>query len=169
MKKNIVFMTVIFISLYALFGCSATSEANYIQKNINIDIPKPINVSCSDNHGGFHGDGKTFAKLEFSPEDEGIILKEFQDNDNWRELPLSENINLLMYGGIRGETSYSYNIAEDFEIPKIENGYWYFVDRHSESTDSSSDTEIFNRFSFNLTIAMYDVDTNILYYVEFDT
>ena len=48
-------------------------------------------------------------------------------------------------------------------------GYWYFVDRNSENGDSSSDSEIFNRNSFNITVALYDLDENILYYLEFDT
>ena len=169
MKKIIAFPIILIISVYALFGCSVTSDAKYIEQQIGIYMPEPKNINFEDEHGGFHGDGHTFAKLEFSLQDEEHILKEFEENPNWNGLPLSENINLFMYGGVRGGTSYSYNIAEKFKIPKIKNGYWYFVDRNSESTDSSSDTEIFNRFSFNLTIAMYDVDTSTLYYVEFDT
>lgn len=64
---------------------------------------------------------------------------------------------------------YDFNIAKEFKIPKIENGYWYFVDRNSENGDSASDSEIFNRNSFNITVALYDLDENILYYLEFDT
>lgn len=169
MKKTIILIVVIIVSTYVIWEGSDKSEIRYIEKQIGIDIPKALNMNYVDEHGGFHGDGKTFAKLEFLAEDEEGILKEVEDNANWHELPLRENINLLMYGGMRGDRSYSYNLADNFEIPKIENGYWYFLDRHSESTDSSSDLRIFNRFSFNLTIAMYDVDSNTLYYVEFDT
>jgi len=44
-----------------------------------------------------------------------------------------------------------------------------FVDRHSESKDIHSDIDLFSRHSFNFTIALYDVDSNTLYYYEFDT
>ena len=32
-----------------------------------------------------------------------------------------------------------------------------------------SDLSLFDRYSFNFTIVMYDLDTDILYYYEFDT
>ena len=54
-------------------------------------------------------------------------------------------------------------------IPQIENGYYYFLDRHSRSVDSYDDSDVLDRYSFNFTIAIYDADNDILYYVEFDT
>ncbi len=169
MKNRIALAIVVIISAYALLGCSVKSDEKYIEEQIGINIPEPENISYVDEHGGFHGDGHIFAKVEFLAKDKETILNELKENSKWRELPLSENLNLFMYGGMRDGTSYGYNIAGELGIPKIENGYWYFFDRHSESIDASSDTKLFNRFSFNLTIAMYDADTNILYYVEFDT
>ena len=58
---------------------------------------------------------------------------------------------------------------DDLEIPQIENGYYYFYDRHDEATDPYDDSEFLARFSFNFTLAIYDSDTNTLYLCEYDT
>ena len=61
------------------------------------------------------------------------------------------------------------NIYERYSIPKIENGYYYFLDRHNESNDKYDDTNLNNRASWNFTLAIMDIDTNIIYYYELDT
>ncbi len=45
----------------------------------------------------------------------------------------------------------------------------YYSDRHSESRNEKDDAELFNRMSFNFTIAIYDTDNHVLYYYELDT
>lgn len=54
-------------------------------------------------------------------------------------------------------------------VPKIENGYYCFVDRHSQSKDKKDDSPLLNRYSINCSLAIYDTDTNLLYYLELDT
>ncbi len=118
-----------------------------------------------DTHGGFHGDGSYYLILDCSNNEEKALKKV----ENWNKLPLSENLNLIMNGGNKDGVTYGYELAEEAHIPKIENGYYKFEDRSSESTDSSDDTELFDRGSFNFSIAIYDSDTNKMYYFEFDT
>jgi hypothetical protein len=55
------------------------------------------------------------------------------------------------------------------ETLALNNGVYKFVDRHSEAVDKSDDASLFERHSYNFSIAAYDLDTNILYYFEFDT
>ena len=62
-----------------------------------------------------------------------------------------------------------YELAEKADIPEIEEGYYYFIDRFSETKDKYSDEDLLNRYSFNFTIVLFDNKTNILYYYEFDT
>lgn len=114
-----------------------------------------------DTHGGLLGDGLYYLILDCSEKQE-TALKKVQD---WKPLPLSENLNRMLYGG----GSYSYGLAGETHIPKIENGYYLFKDRHSESTDSSDDTALFDRYSFNFSVGIYDTDTDRLYYLAFDT
>ena len=54
-------------------------------------------------------------------------------------------------------------------MPKVENGYYIFEDNQLEGTDSSDDSELLNRSSFNFKIAVYDCDADRMYYFEFDT
>lgn len=118
-----------------------------------------------DTHGGFHGDGSYYLILDCSGNKEEA-LEIVQD---WKKLPLSENLNLLMYGGEKYGINYVYELAEEAHMPKIENGYYIFEDRHSESKDSADDSGIFGRYSYNFSIAVYDSDIDKLHYFEFDT
>lgn len=122
-------------------------------------------VDEADTHGGFHGDGSYYLILDCSENRE----KALENVKGWKELPLSKNLNIIMYGGEKDGMTYGYNLAEEAKIPEIKNGYYYFFDRHSESTDASDDTNLLARASFNFTLAIYDSDTDRMYYFEFDT
>ncbi len=163
MKK----ITAIIISLLCLVGCGNpnTSTIKHIQKKINLDITNCNIETDKDEHGGFHGDGDYFVKAQCQDDFDNEIKK----TGLWKELPLTENLELIMYGGKKDDVTYVYELANNAGIPKIENGYYYFIDRHTESQNKYSDLDLFNRYSFNFTIALYDNDTNILYYYEFDT
>ncbi|MBQ2901392.1 MAG: hypothetical protein IJE49_06040 [Agathobacter sp.] len=122
-----------------------------------------IVVDEADSHGGFHGDGSYYLILDCSENKE----KALENVKGWKELPLSSNLQLMMYGDESG--AYGYNLAEVAKIPEITNGYYYFCDRHSQSSDANDDTNVLNRASFNFIIAIYDSDTGKMYYFEFDT
>lgn len=122
-------------------------------------------VEEQDTHGGFLGDGSYYLILDCSNNKETAL----EIVDIWNNIPLSENLDLIMFGGKKDGISYKYELSEEAHIPKIENGYYHFRDRHSKATDSSDDSELFRRASFNFSLAMYDSDTNIFYYFEFDT
>ena len=110
-----------------------------------------------DTHGSFLGDGSYYLILDCSDNPEAA-LKIVAD---WKQLPLSWNLKRIMYG--------SHNLSEEAHMPKIENGYYYFEDRHSKATDPSDDSDLFGRGSYNFSLAVYDADTHRLYYFEFDT
>ena len=122
-------------------------------------------IEEKDTHGGFHGDGSYYLILDCSEKSEQSteLIKD------WKPLPLTENLQLIMYGGEKDGVSYGYNLAEKAHWPFINNGVYKFVDRHSEAVDKSDDASLFERPSYNFSIAAYDLDTNILYYFEFDT
>lgn len=50
-------------------------------------------------------------------------------------------------------------------IPKVENGCYYFIDRQHDTER----TGLLYRRSYNFSLAIYDLDENILYYCEIDT
>lgn len=169
MKRKCLAVLLSCAMLFAYAGCGQQNmdTSSSVAKGKYFDFHKRdfVVVEEADTHGGFHGDGTYYIILDCS-DDQEQALSIVAD---WETLPLSENLELMLYGGTREGVIYGYDLAETAKIPKIENGYYYFYDRHSESTDSRDDSELFERSSFNFSLALYDVDTSTLYYVEFDT
>lgn len=156
--KKLVWYLLCLALVCGLVGCDNGSEnyAGFMKDDFVV-------VEEMDTHGGFHGDGTYYLILDCSQNKE----KALENVKGWKELPLSKNLELIMYGDESGR--YGYNLAEEANIPKIENGYYYFCDRHSERTDTSDDSNLLSRASFNFSLAIYDSDTDRMYYVEFDT
>ncbi|MBR2879752.1 MAG: hypothetical protein IKC02_03670 [Oscillospiraceae bacterium] len=155
-------ITVALLACFLFTGCAAAGgESDYFGFNAK----EFIVAEEADTHGGFHGDGSYYLILDCSGNAEraGEIIAD------WQALPLTENLQIVMYGGIKDRVSYSYGFAEEAHWPAITNGVYKFVDRHSEAVDKSDDTKLLDRFSFNFSIAVYDLDTDTLYYFEIDT
>ena len=168
--KKTFFALVLIISTVFLSGCSVfESEVKSVSKQIGVDLPKPAEMEFSNTHGGFHGDGETFAKFKFDEEDAKTVEEEISQNESWKELPMSENLSIILFGGEKDGINYGHFLDGEYEIPQVKNGYWFFNDRHSESTDSSSDAELLNRGSYNFTAAIYDSDNSVLYFYKLDT
>lgn len=157
------------LMIFSLVGCGKKDIQSDISESLGIDVRKGNVLMDSDSHGGFHGDGMLFQQISF---EDSKFSDEIKDNDGWKPMPLSQNMEALVYG-IEVDTSsigpYLTDESGDTIIPDIQNGYYYFYDRHSESKDPFSDKDILNRASFNFTLALYDSDNRVLYYVEFDT
>lgn len=114
----------------------------------------------------------TFIVLSFDEEEAGGLKAQMEGRQGWHPLPLSENAGILVYGYDTEEMQTGPYLCDEQGqgvIPQIQNGYYYFYDRQSESTDAYDDTDVFDRGSYNFTLAVYDSDMDMLYYVEFDT
>lgn len=124
----------------------------------------------SDTHGGFHGDGIRYLEFAFSDDS---FLQKIQEDNTWHALPIQEwEITALLYGAEQDGVSYGAAFCDDDGeplFPAVENGYYLFYDRNEESETPFDCTGVLERNSFNLTIALYDADTNQLYYAELDT
>lgn len=153
MKKTALFVCIlimIFISAYCITESFTYDYFGFSKNDFEI-------IEELDTHGGFHGDGSYYLTLDCSANKE----KALENISDWHQLPLSDNLEFIMYGG--------YHLAEKAKIPKIENGYYRFYDRHSESNNRNDDSELLERHSYNFSFAIYDTDTNKFYYFEFDT
>jgi hypothetical protein len=123
-------------------------------------------IEESDTHGGFHGDGYYYLILDCSENREQAM----ELIEDWKQLPLTENLQIIMYGGEKDGISYAPKLPEEAHWPIISNGVYKFVDRYSEFVaDRSDDAKLFDRHSYNFSVAVYDFDTDKLYYFEFDT
>lgn len=159
------------VCMLCMVGCSKPgSITNEISEIIEVNLGNVEYVTRIDTHGGFHGDGSTIISMQLPSES---VLEQIQNNANWNSLPLTENLTAVLYGITEGNSTIGPYITVDDTrnpaVPEITNGYYFFLDRHSQSTDSRDDTNVLSRASFNLTIAIYDCDTEMLYYLEFDT
>ncbi|MBO7208118.1 MAG: hypothetical protein J6V58_00095 [Clostridia bacterium] len=137
---------VISLTPTAIYISETTEHFGFAKKDFTV-------VEEIDTHGGFHGDGSYYLILDCSDNKDKALEKV----KNWNKLPLSENLNNIMYGN---------SLTEEAHLPTIENGYYMFKDRQTDSTD---DSELFDEASYNFSIAIYDSDTDKMYYFDFDT
>ncbi len=122
-------------------------------------------VAENDTHGGFLGDGDYYLILDCSDNTE----KALENIEGWKRLPMSENLELLMFGGEKNGEAYGYMLSEYAHMPRIENGFYFFEDRFDGAENPCDDSELLSRYSFNFSLAVYDCDTNLFYFFAFDT
>lgn len=116
---------------------------------LGISVSHARILQYSDTHGGFHGDGTTLLVLS----GDACI----PDSRFWHDLPMTKNVrDALESFGPEG-------------MPEIKNGQWFFLDRHSKTTDPTDSSMLFGRGSWNFTLAVYDSDAEVLYYLKVDT
>lgn len=171
-NRNLFAYLLLFLLLLGLTACGSECSDNSlkeISRNLGTDVGGGEIVSQSDNHGGFHGDGTTVVEIQFT---DSAFAEQMEENGEWNALPLTENLTALVYG-IHNEDSSIGPMIHGGDcipvIPEIENGYYYFLDRHSQSTNPKDDSGVLDRASYNFTIAIFDTDQQILYYMELDT
>lgn len=142
-----------------LSGCGLGTTRTYM----GFDKSEFPVVAEEDSHGGFLGDGSCYLILDCASDPE----KALDLVRDWKPLPLSEPLRLLMYGGEGDDARYGYELAKEAHWPNIEHGYYKFIDRQAE--DPADDSGVLGRYSFNFEIAAYDTDSNRFYYFKFDT
>lgn len=146
--------------LASVGGCSVPSDDYFGFSRHDFTV-----VAEEDTHGGFHGDGEYYLILDCS--DHQAEAEEI--TEDWKPLPLSENLELIMYGGEKDDVHYDYNLSKSAHLPVIEHGYYRFEDRSTDAEDPEDDSELFSRSAFNFSLGVYDSDTDRFYYFEFDT
>lgn len=163
------------LSVFLLIGCfsACSSASGEIAQTIGIDLSDGVILSHQDTHGGFHGDGARFVEIGFDGTAGTAAADQIAQHEDWRPLPLSRYLQAAVYGAKIGDTSYGPLVSpadlDHAAIPAIQNGYYYFYNRHSQSGDARDDTDLLQRHSVNVTIALYDIDSNHLYFYELDT
>ena len=147
-KKCLKILLITLLSLFVVYLIYAFTLEERVWMSIKIENYIPI-----------------FAKIEriyFSEKQANNFVKKLKENNNWRELPITERLHNKVC---------KYAIDEDMNIPEVSNGYWFVLDRHSEAKDKYNEDDIFNegRHANNFTVAVFDTDEKILYIYELDT
>lgn len=165
MKKRSVFLGLA-LSLFLLTACVSESSQKIVAEELDLNTSGAEEVLNTDDHGGFHGDGTAYIVLS---DKEGSILKDIQNDNRWKPTPLDEVSEALTYGRKMDDGAQygPYLTGESGQtlIPRIKAGYYILIDRHSDR----GKTPLISRYSFNLTFAIYDRESEKLYYVKFDT
>lgn len=151
------FLTLILIFLAVIAGCGGLGgpregkELRQIGRALDLDLSGGTLLRFEDDHGGFHGDGKTVAEVALDS-----LAEELEGAPGWRPLPMTDSaaraVRLCGEGGA-----------------PVEEGFYYLCDRHSESVDPYDDSQLHERYSWNFTAAVYDSGSGRLYFYEFDT
>ena len=113
-----------------------------------------------DTHRDFpNGDGDTFARLRFSPEDGAALERALAEEGGWQALPVTGVAADRVNRGLPIDSCYR-TTEERPEFPEITDGLWHFQD----TTPDGDGIRI-----LNFELWMYDSDTAPLYYHEFDS
>lgn len=160
MRKLLIF----FLILSALLGgCGNTDTRAELSEILRSSVSAGEILIEMDTHGGFHGDGETYVVLEF-PDGDSFQVPE---SGFWHELPLSDNLNTFLYEYTH-HTQVWDAMGEEL-LPELEEGYYFFLDRNSDSLFQSDDAELLSRGAYNFILALYDPASLTLYYYELDT
>lgn len=139
-----------------------------IGNEMNLDISGGTMITNKYSHGGFHGEGVSLTIIQFDDEN----LKELiENNDNWNAFPLDETAQGLLYGYKLYDGMYGPFLTDEDGnslVPPIKNGYYWLKDRQVRNEEAPG-ADLIHRSSLNLDVAVYDLDSGILYYCKFDT
>lgn len=138
-----------------------------ISRMTHINVSFGSVLSSMETHGGFFGDGNTYLALQFSNDH---LENEIKQNPNWHQLQLTPSLAIFL--GLYDDSSMGSSITDEDGkplFPHIKNGYYFFQDRSSQSTDIYDDSHAWDPIPHNFTLAIYDSDTEIFYFYERDT
>ena len=162
MKKMIRSLTAVIAMAILVSACQSYDDISMV---LGADVNTAKVISKGDDHGGFHGDGERYIEFEFEDDTFEDTIKE---DNTWHTLAVKDDtVTALLYGLETPEMTYGPYL--EYNMPKVEKGYYFFYDRHSESKDPFDSSEVLERSSLNFTVAVYDAEVDKLYYVEFDT
>lgn len=156
---KIILLTILILVIVYIIYSFTLSKYFFYSSHIEIPIPIFAKMEEKDTHGGFNGDGEAFVKVNFTDKKASKFVKKINENTHWKELPMPDVLEKCATTSNDG----------GMEIPYVEKGYYLFIDRHSQSTNKYEYNGINNRASWNYSIAVFDIDNNILYYYALDT
>ena len=128
-----------------------------VGRRLNLDLGRSELREFRDTHGGFLGDGDTFAVVQLT-EEQALDAESMMAYGEpwWHPLPLTEELTRVLWGDAP--------LCRD--VPEVENGWYYFYDAQGHPYIEES---IFSRFSFNFVLAVYDAESRMIYYYKLDT
>ncbi len=162
--KAYILIIIVFILIGGCLYYNYDTSINMrISRDLDMEMPYKVKFTYTDDHGWF-GDGETLAKAKIDEKHinkiKNYVIKK------WKKTPLPKNIKIALYGN----RDYISTLARDLGMPIIDNGYWIFIDRHGgQIREFTNGDKIFTRASANYSFAIFDMDTNMFYYITYDS
>ena len=129
------------------------------ESTFNINLPNGMKAEEKfNNYNGPPNEGLKLYNFKFTEKESKKFISEIMKS--WNKLPLTEDLELVMYGGTKEGTEYNFNFSNKTGLPQIKQGYWILKNAHKG---------ILNENSFNFTLAIYDTEQNLLYLFKIDT
>ena len=151
-----------FICSLFLTSCGGSrSVLNAYTRSLKIGLNTGEVTYFEDNHGGFLGDGFMLCVVKYSSNE---IEDEIKKSPKFSKYPLSKNLSNFIYGD-----DYDFPFDSDLKIPRFDNGYFYFYNRHSDAMHKETDEDLFETVSFNFSFVLYDCDNDLAYICDYDT
>ena len=171
MKTRIlIFLIIVFVIGTGVFGvyklCDTTrlligDDINRIGQNINIDMPKGEVKKVVDSVG-WRGEGILLYTVSFSDDS---FLKDIKVNSDWVS-KLTKYMEVLMNGNETMEPILVYEDGSSIFEKRFKNAYYFVKDKNNNKKEIG---ELEKAYSYDIIMAVYDVDNRKLYYCEYDT
>lgn len=160
-KKILIASAIIFVILImSIIGWSLYVEIDTTYKGLEFVIPifckrEVTKLSYNDLF-----DEEKLEKMYLSKGQAKRVLENIESNSNWIKGDINEKAEERLKFYTREEI---YN-----KIPYIANKYWIFTNRSGLAKDKHSIDEVINTMYYAVSVGVFDVDNNILYYYQYD-
>ncbi|WP_100065280.1 hypothetical protein [Miniphocaeibacter massiliensis] len=166
MKYFIFALLVIVVILLIFLKRKPSSTVNNNFK-INLDDLSKHRVVNFSTYGKIKNLGMRYEEYSFKNETIDTIKHNIQNSSNWKKLPLTKNLKVLLEDYI----IHSSANAEDssrfkgyIDIPEYINGYYYFLDKNKNR--ENIDTTILSRQHLGFELFILNTDDKELYHIE---
>lgn len=155
----------IFSMIFSMINTVVTNPPPREMQAIELESNLIVSAEKITGKNGGHNDGTIYQEYELSDEELETIIASIESNPHWQKGALSDEL----------KNELTHVEAIDLENPMldIDNGYYFFKDRHTEASGDiyKFDREIVisDRYSTNFTISALDVENKKLYYFQLDT
>lgn len=155
------FFYMIFSIIVIMINNTPPVPLNEIELNTDFIVSEEI---ITGKNGG-HNDGTIYQKYELNDEELKEVITSIESNPHWQKGALSEEL--------KEELSHVHSFDSDNPMFEIDNGYYFFKDRHDDAEGDiykfDREVVISNRYSCNYIISALDVENKTLYYFQLDT
>ncbi len=158
--KKVIFVSIIILLLLLIVLILYTNDMQ-MNECLELRVPKLTKREVCELQDSDLFNDEEVIKIYLSKNQEKNMIKKIEKNENWKNTKLDERL----------EERLEFHTRENiyYEIPKIENYYWIFTNRSNGVNDKHSIDELLeDRMYYAISLGILDMDSDILYYYEYD-